>query len=368
MPSLSDIIKALEARVNPGFQESWDNSGWQVTPSGTGCECSGVMVAVDVTDAVITEATARGCNLIVSHHPLIFKPLRGLTGRTPSQRMAVRLIKEEIAVYSAHTSLDSMPGGVSAFLAAELGLSDVEVLVGRDDTLLKVVTFVPHSHVGNVMDAIFAAGAGHIGSYDRCSFMAEGRGTFRPVEGSNPYVGNYGEDHTEPEIRLEAILRRHDRSAVDQALRAAHPYEEPAIDYISLELTDRSAGLGATGTLPTPLTETEFTELVKSVYGSPVVRTTAFQPGRTIKRVALCGGSGGEFIGAAIAAGADAYVTSDVRYHDFVDYTGRILVVDTGHFESEKCTKELLARIISEKFPNFAVCKSESEENPIQYH
>lgn len=368
MTSLSDIINALEARVNPGFQESWDNTGWQVTPSGTGCECRGVMVAVDVTDAVISEAVSKDCNLIVSHHPMIFKPLRGLTGSTPAQRMAVRLIKEDVAVYSAHTSLDSMPGGVSAYLAGELGLSDVEVLAGRDDSLLKLVTFIPESHVEDVRNAVFAAGAGHIGDYDRCCFMTGGRGTFRPLSGSNPYVGKSGEDHTEPEIRLEAIVRRHDRRAVEKALRSAHPYEEPAVDFFALDLADYSAGLGAIGNLKAPLSEREFADLVKDRYCSPVVRTTAFQPDRQIRRVALCGGSGGEFIGAAISAGADAYVTSDVRYHDFVDYTGRILIVDTGHFESEKCTKELLARIISEKFPNFAVCKSESEINPIQYH
>lgn len=368
MPSISDIISALEARVNPGYQEKWDNTGWQVIPCGRDAECTGVMVAVDVTPAVISEAKSFGCNLIVSHHPLIFRPLKRLVGATPAERMVIDLISEEIAVYSAHTSLDSVAGGISWWLASSLGLRDIKVLAPREESLLKMVTFVPGDYLDAVRNAVFEAGAGTIGDYDRCGFSVKGEGTFRPLDGSDPFVGTPGEDHCESEYRLEMIVPRHLRGRVEAALRQAHPYEEPAIDFFAVEISDGHSGLGAIGDLPAPMTAGEFIAKVKSVYGSPVVRTTVADLSAMVSRVALCGGSGGEFIGSAMAQGADVYVTSDVRYHDFVDHSSRILVVDTGHFESEKCAKELLASIISEKFANFAVRMAHTEVNSIQYH
>ena len=366
-PSLNEIITALEAEVNPGLQESWDNTGWQVCAESKDDVCTGVLICVDVTDAVISEAIARGYNLIVSHHPLIFRPLKRLTGTTPAERMAIKLIKSGISVYSAHTSLDNASKGVAYYRAEAVGLTKICPLAPRRDVLYKVAVYVPEKDADTVRDAMHHAGAGHIGRYDRCGFTIKGEGTFRPLQGSNPHIGQQDETTVVSEMKIEAVVPAHLRSKVESAIRKAHPYEEPAIDIYHIEAADTSTGLGAVGNLPQPLSAARLIERIKEVYGSPVVRTTPHDDSMTVSRVALCGGSGGEFIPAAIGAGAQVYVTSDVRYHDFVDYRERILVVDTGHYESEKCTTILLSRIISKKFPNFAVGISTTETNSITY-
>lgn len=368
MPSVDDIVSAIESVVNKGYQESWDNTGWQVRPVSPDTDCSGVMLSVDVTDAVISEAIACGCNLIISHHPLIFKPLRRIADDTPAERMVIRLITSGISVYSAHTSLDNISGGVSTTLASMLGLTDIEILSGRRDALSKIVVYVPASHADEVRDTMTKWGAGHIGNYDCCTFSSEGQGHFRALEGCKPYVGKVGEVHMEEEMKIEAVVSNFAINRVKTAIRLKHPYEEPVIDIFPLSITDRWSGLGAIGNLPSPLSYDDFITLVKKVYGSPMVRTTIGRTARTVSRVALCGGSGGEFIPDAIAQGADAYITSDVRYHDFVDYSTSILIIDTGHFESEKCSRAILKSIISENFHNFAVKISEYEQNSIQYH
>ena len=365
--SLEEIITILEAEIHPGLQESWDNTGWQVCPLGPSAPCTGVMVCVDVTDDVINEAIETKCNLIISHHPLIFRPLKRLTGVTPAERMAIRLIQNGISVYSAHTSLDNAAAGVSHYLAEALGLNDIEPLAPRKDVLYKIAVYVPETHAEAVAEAMFAAGAGHIGNYDLCGFTVKGEGSFRALEGSEPFIGRHGEMSRVSEVKIEAIMPSHLKRSVEKAVRRAHPYEEPAIDVYRIEGEDVSTGLGAIGNLAEPISETQLIDRVKKVYGSPVVRTTPSDTPRTIRRVALCGGSGGEFIARAISDGADAYITSDIRYHDFVDYRHNILLVDTGHYESEKCTTLLLSRIISKKIPNFAVRISATETNSITY-
>ncbi|MCM1519317.1 MAG: Nif3-like dinuclear metal center hexameric protein [Lachnoclostridium sp.] len=368
MPTLEDIVSAIESVANKGYQESWDNTGWQVCPVSPDTECTGVMLSVDVTEAVIDEAIAKRCNLIISHHPLIFKPLRRIVGDTPAERMVIKLISSGISVYSCHTSLDSISGGVSTTLASMLGLSDIKILSPRRDALSKIVTYIPASHADNVREVMTRYGAGHIGNYDCCTFSTEGQGRFRALEGCKPYVGAVGEIHTEEEVKIEAVVPNFAINRLKSAIRLSHPYQEPVIDVFPMSITDQWSGLGAIGNLPAPVSYDELIARVKEVYGSPVVRTTAGRANRIVSRVALCGGSGGEFIPDAIAKGADAYVTSDVHYHDFVDYSSEILVIDTGHFESEKCTRAILQSIISEKFPNFAAKISESEQNSIQYH
>ncbi len=365
--TIKNIIDALEAEVNPGLQESWDNTGWQVRPLDLDVECSGVMVCVDVTDAVISEAESTGCNLIVSHHPLIFRSLKKLTGDTPVERKVIRLIQSRIAVYSAHTSLDSVEGGVSWYLAEALGLTGIRPLAPRKDDLYKMAVYVPANEVEKVAEAMYKAGAGHIGNYDHCRFVLKGEGAFRPLAGSDPYIGNQGSDTKVEEVKLEMVVPAYKRHSIEKAARKAHPYEEPAIDVYKIEGADLTTGLGAVGDLSPGLTPDGLIARVKEEYGSPTVRTTPTDEPSVINRVALCGGSGGEFIPLAIAAGAQAYVTSDVRYHDFVDYRDKILIIDTGHFESEKCTTVILSRIISKKFPNFAVRIASSETNSINY-
>lgn len=365
--TIGEIIRALEAEVHPGFQESWDNTGWQVRPVSESDLCSGVMVCVDVTEAVISEAIKNNCNLIVSHHPLIFRPVKRLIGSSPAERLSIRLIKNGISVYSAHTSLDSVNNGVSHYLAGALGLTDIHPLVPRRGVLYKIAVYVPEGSASAVERAMHDAGAGHMGNYDRCAFAVKGEGAFRPLGGSNPFTGEVDILSRVREVKLEMVVPSHLKAAVEKSVRDAHPYEEPAIDIYNIDIADNFSGLGAIGNLPAGLSVDKLIARVKKVYGSPVVRTTPPGEDIEIRRVALCGGSGGEFISAAIAQGAQAYITSDVRYHDFVDYRNEIFVVDTGHYESEKCTTVILSQIISKKFPNFAVKISADETNSITY-
>lgn len=366
MTEIREIISAVESCVPVRQQEQWDNSGWQVAGCDPDDECNGVLTCVDVTPAIVAEAAERGCNLILSHHPLIFKGLKRLTGATQVEKSVMAAMRHGIAVYASHTALDVAPAvGLSHEMGRRLGLRDTKVLAPRENGLLKLVTFVPHDYADSVAEAIHVAGAGCIGNYDRCSYRVAGTGTFRALEGTNPFVGETGSDHAEPETRIEIILPAHRKNAVEAALRSSHPYEEPAFDFYRLENENPALGLGVIGTLPEPMEVTGFVELVKRAYNSPTVRCSGWSG--TVRKVALCTGSGGEFIPLARSMGADTYITSDVRYHDFVDHGQSLLIVDTGHFESEACCKEVFSRIISEKFPNFAVYSSRVEKNPVTY-
>ncbi|MBD5308103.1 MAG: Nif3-like dinuclear metal center hexameric protein [Bacteroides sp.] len=363
---IADIIAAIEHAAPRALQEDYDNSGLQLGDAG--CECSGVMLSVDVTPAVVEEAIRTGCNFILSHHPLLFKGLKRIAGRTEVEKSVALAIKHDITVYAAHTSLDNARNGVSACMAEMLGLVNSRPLVPVEGKMLKLATYVPVSHVEVVRKAMFSAGAGHIGDYDSCSFNIEGKGTFRALQGADPFVGRIGEIHTEPETRIEVIVPAWLADGVERALISAHPYEEPAYEFLQMANPCRSIGCGAIGELEAEMMPVEFVELVKATFGTPVARCNeAVNSSRPIKRIALCGGSGGSFIGAALAQGADAYITSDTRYHDFIDYGTQLLIVDIGHQESESCTKQIFFRIITEKFPNFAVRYAHTDRNPINY-
>lgn len=360
-----NIISAIEQAAPPALQEDYDNTGIQVGSPLT--ECTGVLLCVDVTPETVQEAVDHGCNLIISHHPLIFRGLKRITGSSPVETSVINAIAAGITIYSAHTSLDNASHGVSAFMAGKLGLTDVKVLEPQMGRLMKLAVFVPKESAEEVRLALFDAGAGAIGRYDCCSYSVDGKGTFRALDGADPYVGEIGEYHTEPEIRIEVLLPAWKQRAVEKALLQTHPYEEPAYEFVRIDNADRHTGSGAAGILPAPLTPDELIEKVKAAFGSPVARCTAYPADRAIRRVAMCGGSGSFLIKNAIEAGAQAFITSDTKYHDFVDYRDRILLIDIGHFESEQCTKEIFYHIIKEKFPNFAVRYSEIEKNPIIY-
>lgn len=354
----------LEAVAPLALQEDYDNCGLQVGSKSVGC--TGVLLCVDVTPAIVDEAVSRGCNLIVSHHPLIFKGLKRLTGATLQEVAIIHAISAGISIYSSHTCLDNAPEGVSHEMARRLGLENVSVLDSQSHQMMKLVTMVPDGHVEQVRRALFAAGAGELGEYDSCSYGSRGEGTFRAKPGAHPFVGRVDELHVEPEIRLEVLLPAWRQAEMEEALRAAHPYEEPAYDFIRLENRSRYWGSGVVGEFRSPVGAGELVERVKTAFGSPVARCTALPDG-AMHRVALCGGSGSFLIPQAIARGAQAIVTSDVKYHDFVDYGGRILIIDIGHYESERCAKDIFYRAISEKIPNFAVYYAENEKNPINY-
>jgi len=361
---IATVISFLEAWAPPSLQESYDNAG--LITGSPDWDCTGILCSLDATEAVIREAKAKGCNLVVAHHPIIFGGLKKINGKNYVEQTIIRAIKEDIAIYAIHTNLDNVHSGVNGRIADQLGLLRQTILAEKDQTLKKLFTFVPVDHAEKVRTALFEAGGGHIGNYSECSFNTEGTGTFRAGEGANPFVGQLNERHQEPEVRLELVFPAHLQSAMIRALRHAHPYEEVAFDVVVLANPHPAIGSGVIGEWPEPIPETEFLKKVRSVFGTPVIRHTAFT-GKAIKRVAVCGGAGSFLIAKALAKGADAYLTADLKYHEFFDANDRLLVADLGHYESEQFTIGLLEEVLAKKFPTFAVLKTEVETNPVRY-
>lgn len=365
---IGEITAAIEQVAPRGYQEEWDNTGMQVGNRMT--ECTGVLICVDVTPAIVEEAVSLGCNLIVSHHPLLFKGVKRLTGATPVEVSVMNAVAAGVSIYSCHTAIDNVPGGVSSVMAGMLGIDTMRVLDELPPRNLKLSVMVPRRSAESVRMALFDAGAGSLGNYDCCSFNTDGTGTFQPMPGAHPYVGEEGSIHEEPETRIDMLVPVWLRDKAESALLEVHPYEEPAYEFTALQNGSRHIGAGVIGTLRERMRPSSFVEHVKKTFGSPVARCSAYVTENSdivISRVALCGGSGGSFIDRAIALGAQAYVTSDVRYHDFVDHRNDILLIDIGHYESEHCTKDIFYQIITRKFVNFAVYKSKLENNPIKY-
>ena len=346
------------------LQDGFDNAGLQV--GLTDAEVTGVLLCLDVTEAVVDEAVALGYNLIVSHHPLIFSPLKRVTGNTYVERCVIKALANGVAIYSAHTNLDNAPGGVNYRIAAKLGLQNVKILVPKEGALLKLSVYVPVAHADAVRSALFAAGCGNIGNYGSCSYNAVGYGTFEAGEGANPFCGSVGSLHKEEEVRIDTIMPAYIKGRVVKALMAAHPYEEPAFDIYPLQNSWDSVGAGIIGDLPVLTDETTFLQQVKDTFAVGSVRHTGLL-GKAVKRVALCGGAGGSFAGAAVAAGADVYITGEARYHDLFNYDGTMVVAVIGHYESEQFTMEIFKEIISGACPQVQVKTTSMCTNPIHY-
>ena len=361
---VKDIISYLDTAVPISFQESYDNSGLQV--GDPEARISSALLALDVTEAVLDEAIKGGYSLIITHHPLIFKPLTKIAGRTFIERIIVKAIKNGISIYSCHTNLDVMYNGVSRKMAEKINLQNIRILSPLKQKLLKLVTYIPEDHIDKVSEAVFEAGAGVIGNYDKCSFSSNGFGSFRGGENSNPFVGEKGKIHLEKEIRFETILLSHLKENVIQALINSHPYEEVAYDLYSLENEYANAGLGCVGELAEATSAKSFLNLLAQLFNPDGIRYSNLTGGK-IKKVAMCGGAGISLLNESISSGADALVTSDIKYHDFFNADNKILLVDTGHFESEKFSTEILYDLIVKKFPKFAVRFSETNTNPINY-
>lgn len=365
MPRIADIKQLLEAIAPPALQEDYDNSGLLVGEPET--EVSGVLVSLDVTEEVVDEAVAKGCNLIVSHHPIVFRPLRSLTGQNQVERTVMAALRAGVGLYAIHTNLDNVAHGVNAMMAAKLGLDDFAVLRPAKSTLAKVVTYVPTGDLEAVRDAMFEAGAGNIGAYDECSFSSEGMGSFRAQEGADPHVGEIGRRHLEAEARLEVVAERWNVGRVLAAMEAAHPYEEVAHDVLLMDNAHPTAGSGGIGSYDEPIGWDEFVSRLKTAFGAPVVRHTA-PPKGTIGTVALCGGTGSFLLPDALRAGADVFLSSDFKYHEFFGTEGRITIADIGHAEAEGGISEWLVDqliVLKDGFPNFAVLLSEVRTNPI---
>jgi dinuclear metal center YbgI/SA1388 family protein len=361
---IQEILSELERFAAPELQEDYDNAG--LITGQPGWECSGVLCTLDATPEVIEEAVARGCNLVVAHHPIVFKGLKRITGKTYIEKAIIAAIKQDVAIYACHTNLDNVIEGVSRRMADRLGLQSVRVLAPKSGQLRRLITFAPLNVAEKVRAAVFAAGAGHIGNYSECSFNTVGEGTFKAEAGADPFVGEVGELHREQETKIEIIFPFYLEDQVVKALVASHPYEEVAYDIFKMENVHFGIGAGAIGVLPEPEDEEVFLRRLKTAFGLSVVRHTPLV-GRKVKTVALCGGAGSFLIRKAAGAGADVYVTADVKYHEFFDAEGRMLLADIGHWESEQFTVDLLQELIAGKFPTFAVLKSSVVTNPLRY-
>jgi dinuclear metal center YbgI/SA1388 family protein len=364
MPSVGQFTQLLEQWAPLALQESYDNAGLLIGNNEQ--EVRGILVSLDCTEQVIDEAIAKQCNLVIAHHPILFKGLRRLNGNNYVERTIIKAIKNDIAIYAIHTNLDSVQTGVNYQIAAKIGLQQPTVLVPASGQLCKLVTFVPTNQLQAVQQALFEAGCGHIGNYDHCSFTLNGTGTFRGNGTTQPFVGEPNKDHQENEARLETVFPKWLQKKVLTALQQSHPYEEVAYDIYQLSQPHLQVGAGMIGLLPNPLTQADFLKMLYKQMNVKVIRYTS-GPGM-IQKVAVCGGAGSFLIGAAKAAKADILVTADVKYHEFFDGENELMIADIGHYESEFFTKHLIRDVILEKFPTFAVLLSETNTNPIQYY
>ncbi len=361
---IKEIAACLEDFAPKSLQESYDNSGLLLGDPNDDVQCA--LICLDLTMEVLDEAIQGKCDLIISHHPLIFSGLKSLTGKNDIERIIIQAIKNDIAVYAIHTNLDNMQDGVNAMLCEKLGVVNTRILKPLHQMLSKLVTFCPVDHADKVREELFASGAGHIGNYDSCSFNSEGYGTFRAGEGTDPYVGDKGKEHREKEVRIEMIFPQYLQGALISSLMAIHPYEEVAYDIYQLSNEHSAVGAGMIGELKNPMDEMSFIKHVKDTLSAGCIRHT--KPlGKMISKVAVCGGSGSFLIKNAIKSGADIFITADVKYHQFFEAEERILIADAGHFETEQFTKELIYNILIEKFPTFALRISHTNTNAIYY-
>lgn len=361
---ISDITSAIEEYAPLSLQESYDNSGMQVGDKRW--EATGALLCVDVTEDIVDEAIENGINLIISHHPLLFKGIKTLTGSNYIERCIIKAASNDIAIYSAHTNMDNATKGVSCRMAEKLGLENITALASVSGMMMKITVFVPETHADTVRSALFSAGAGMIGNYDSCSYNMAGYGTFRARQGANPYCGEIGELHHENETRIEAVFPSYKKYEVVRQMQKAHPYEEPAYDIIKLENPIKNTGAGAIGELMCPMDEVDFLERIKSVFHCGILKHSALT-GKKVRRVAMCGGSGSFLIEEAIRAEADVYITAEIGYHDYFRAEGDILLVDAGHYETEQYTKDIFCDIITKKFPTFAIHYTKVGMNPVNY-
>lgn len=361
---LRQIISSLEQWAPPVLQENYDNSGLIVGHPDADIERA--IVSLDCIEAVVDEAIDKKAGLVIAHHPIVFGGLKRFNGGDYVQRTVMKAIKHDIAIYAIHTNLDNVHTGVNAHLCQLLGIEADGALKPKVNTLEKLVVFAPHDQAEKVRSAMFEAGGGLISDYEECSFNLRGEGTFRPGEFTHPVIGEHGVRHTEPETRIEIIVHAHKADQVIRAMQAAHPYEEVAFDRYALLNTSDRIGSGMIGNLATDMLLIDFFDHVKEQLSCEVVRHTA-SGNPKVRRIAVCGGSGFFLLGAAKKKGADLFITSDVKYHQFFDAED-IILADIGHWESEHRTSELIVEYLTDKFPKFAVHLSQINTNPVKYY
>lgn len=361
---IQQIINCIAQSAPLIYQESYDNSG--LLTGSPDWEVSNALITLDVTEAVVEEAVENNSNLIIAHHPIIFKGLKRLTGENYVERTVIKAIKNDVAIYAAHTNLDNVKWGVNNIICEKLGLINRRILSPAATGLRKLYTFAPVKDAEKVRDALFEAGAGHIGNYSEASFNSEGIGTFKGEEGAHPHVGEKGKRHRETEMKIEVIFPRHLEKQLINALIATHPYEEVAYDVVSLENVNANIGNGMIGEFAEPVDEEDFLQYLKEQMQTGCIRYTSLR-NKLVKKVAVCGGTGSFLLKDAIRAGADVFVSADFKYHEFFDADNQIVIADVGHYESEQYTLDIFHKLITEKFPTFAPLKSNIRTNPINY-
>jgi dinuclear metal center YbgI/SA1388 family protein len=361
---VKDVASILEELAPLSYAEGFDNTGLLIGDKNTAI--TGILVTLDTLETVIEEAISTNCNLIVSFHPIVFSGLKKITGATYVERVVAKAIKHDIAIYAIHTALDNAWNGVNSMICETLQLKNKQILIPQTNTIKKINTYVPTSQASQVRNALFAAGAGEIGNYTNCSFTSTGIGSYKPNEKANPTLGKKGELHFEEEAQITVTYHKHLESAIIAALLKAHPYEEVAYEITTLENKNQHIGMGMVGEFASAMNEIEFLKFLKTTMKTDCVRHSKLNNG-SIKKVAVLGGSGSFAIEAAKAAGADAFVTSDLKYHDFFKSENAILLADIGHYESEQFTKDLLHSFLNKKITNFAVVLAQTNTNPISY-
>lgn len=361
---IQDIIHEIELFAPLSYQEDYDNCGLIIGDAQS--PCKGVVLSLDCTEEVIDEAISKNCNLIISHHPIVFSGLKKINGNNFVERVIIKAIQHQICLYACHTNIDNVLGGVNSKIASKLNLKNVSILSPKKDHLKKLVTYVPKSHHDLLLNALFDAGAGHIGNYSHCSFSLDGKGTFKGNDASKPFIGKANELSIEDEVRIETIYPQYLENKVLSTLLQHHPYEEVAYDLYSLSNKNNWVGSGVKGDLEIETAEIDFLEFLKKTFHLKFLKYSAFT-GKKIKSVSLCGGSGKFLIHEAINNKSDVYITSDLKYHDYFEAENKILLVDIGHFESEQFTPEIFYDIIINKFPTFAVHLSKVNTNPVNY-
>ncbi|WP_066221320.1 Nif3-like dinuclear metal center hexameric protein [Formosa haliotis] len=361
---VQDVINHLEDFAPLQYAEDFDNVGLLVGDKNQ--KLTGVLVTLDTLEPVIDEAIANNCNLIVSFHPIIFKGLKSLTGKTYVERVVLKAIKHNIAIYAIHTALDNHIQGVNAMICEQLGLVNTSILVPQKNTIKKLTTYVPKTEAEVLRKALFAAGAGHIGNYSDCSFNTDGVGTYNGNSNANPTKGEKGTLHYEEETQISVVFEKHLESKILKALFNTHSYEEVAYEIITLENQNQDIGIGMVGEFETEMSEADFLSYVKTKMNTACIRHSALLQ-KPIKKIAVLGGSGSFAIPNAKRTEVDAFITSDLKYHDFFSAENKLILADIGHFESEQFTKNGLVALLTKKITNFAIVLSKTDTNPVKY-
>lgn len=361
---VKNIIPILEELAPLGYAEDFDNVGLLVGTMEQ--EVSGILVCHDALENVVEEAIEQNCNFIVCFHPILFSGLKKITGKNYVERAVIKAIKNDIAIYAIHTALDNHQEGVNKIFCTTLGLEQTRILIPKEQYIQKLVTYVPIQHTEKVRQALFVAGAGAIGNYDHCSFISEGKGSFRGNEHSNPVIGQAGVEEIVEEHKVEVTYEKHLQGKVLSALFQAHPYEEVAYEVYNLANKLQNVGMGMIGELKEPMDEIAFLQMVKEKTGTGGIRHSALL-NKPIQKVAVLGGSGSFAIKAALQQKADAFITADLKYHQFYEAENQLVLADIGHFESERYTKNYIVEFLSKKMPNFAVILSTVNTNPVNY-